>query len=102
PAEGGKPRDAAAERLALGGRAGTTDLLCVSFSSPDLVGRRYEPESQEAADDFVRLDRSLAALLALLDARAGRGRWLLALTSDHGAAPPPEAASRRRLDAGPR
>src|SRR5207237_2481641 len=75
-------------------------LACGSFASPDLVGRRYGPESQEAADDFVRLDRSLAALLALLDSKAGRGRWLLALTSDHGAAPLPEAASRDGLDAG--
>ena len=100
PAEGGKPRDASGERLALGGRAGATDLLCVSFSSPDLVGRRYGPESQEAADDFVRLDRTLERLLALLDRKVGRGRWLLALTSDHGAAPLPEAAARDGLDAG--
>lgn len=88
------PRSIDERRLALGDVEGRTDLLCVSFSSTDIIGHRYGPESQEAADAFVRLDASLARLLALLDRRIGRGRWLLALTADHGAAPIPEWAKR--------
>ncbi len=94
------PRDALERRLALGAVEGETDLLCVSFSSTDIVGHRYGPESQEAADAFVRLDAALGRLLSLLDAKVGKGRWLLGLTADHGAAPIPEWSQRAGLGGG--
>jgi predicted AlkP superfamily pyrophosphatase or phosphodiesterase len=100
PSATSPPRDELAARLALGARAGATDLLCVSFSSPDYVGHRYGPESQEAADEAMRVDGVIERLLAALDAKVGKGRWWLALTADHGAAPVAEWAARVGLDAG--
>jgi hypothetical protein len=86
-----------AERL---GRRGGTDLLCVSFSSNDLVGHRWGPDSQEVLDVTLRSDRLVRNLLDFLDARVGRGRYVLALSADHGVCPLPEAARTRGKDAG--
>ncbi len=66
------------------GRDGIPDLLCLSFSSLDYVGHAFGPRSLEAADVVLRLDRALEALFGVLDAKVGRGRWVCALSADHG------------------
>jgi hypothetical protein len=68
------------------------DLLCVSFSSNDAIGHTWGPDSQEVLDVTLRTDRVIERLLAALDAKVGRGRYVLALTADHGVCPLPEAA----------
>jgi predicted AlkP superfamily pyrophosphatase or phosphodiesterase len=85
--------------LALGQR-GTTDVLAVSFSSPDLVGHQYGPNSQETRDIYGRLDRSIGHLLDRLDASLGRNAYVVALSSDHGVTEIPEQRRRRGGDAG--
>lgn len=82
------------------GGAGKTDVLAVSFSSPDLLGHQFGPYSQEARDHYVRLDRTIGRLLTDLDAHVGRDRYVVALTSDHGVADIPEQAAQRGEDAG--
>lgn len=72
------------------GADGVTDLLAVSFSGCDVVGHANGPYSREVTDLLFRLDRSLGALLDELDERVGEGRWVLALTADHGVLPLPE------------
>ncbi|MGA0870303.1 MAG: alkaline phosphatase family protein, partial [Planctomycetota bacterium] len=66
------------------------DLLTISFSAPDAVGHQYGPESHEVRDTLLRLDRDLGVLLRTLDARVGRGEYLVLLSSDHGVGPCPE------------
>jgi predicted AlkP superfamily pyrophosphatase or phosphodiesterase len=66
------------------------DLLSVSFSSPDLAGHYYGPDSQEVVDTFVRLDRVVADLLNYLDRRVGLANTIVAVSGDHGVAPVPE------------
>lgn len=66
------------------------DLLTVGFAQTDAAGHAYGPDSHEVMDSYVRLDRTLASLFAYLDAKVGAGRWVLALTADHGVAPLPE------------
>jgi predicted AlkP superfamily pyrophosphatase or phosphodiesterase len=83
----------------LGGREGATDVLAVSFSAHDRIGHLWGPDSHESFDETVRLDRSIADLLGAIDAAAG-GRAIVALTADHGGAPPPEASRARGFDAG--
>lgn len=75
----------------------TPDLLVVSFSSNDLVGHAFGPDSVETADTVARLDRLLSGFLSFLDREVGSGRWTLALTSDHGVAPIPERMRRLGL-----
>jgi hypothetical protein len=67
-----------------------TDYLAVSFSQADFLGHLYGPFSLEQLDNLLRLDRLIGELLAVLDARVGRGRWVLALSADHGVATTPE------------
>lgn len=90
---------ALAESLHLGKRDGT-DVLTVSFATPDLVGHSFGPRSQEVQDIYAHLDRTLGALFARLDAWVGRGQWTVALTSDHGVTPIPEQLAAEGKDAG--
>ncbi len=64
------------------------DYLSVSFSSTDYVGHIFSPSSLESEDNLLRLDRTLAELLAFVDATVGLEHTLIALSADHGA---PEA-----------
>jgi predicted AlkP superfamily pyrophosphatase or phosphodiesterase len=75
------------------------DLLSVSFSSNDIVGHAWGPDSQEVLDVTLRSDDIVRRLLEFLDRRVGRGRYVVALTADHGVCPLPEAARARGLDA---
>ena len=68
------------------GADGVPDLLTLSVSAPDRVGHLFGPDSPEAMDIAVRCDREVASFLAYLDRRVGRGRYLVAVTSDHGCA----------------
>jgi hypothetical protein len=76
-----------------------TDFLGVSFSTLDLVGHQYGPDSHEVQDVLIRLDRTIGALIDHLDARVGRDRYVLALSADHGVARLPERTGGQRLPA---
>ncbi|HSL21888.1 MAG TPA: alkaline phosphatase family protein [Vicinamibacterales bacterium] len=82
------------------GQGDNVDFLSVSFSALDPVGHAFGPDSHEVQDLLARLDRTIGDLLAHLDERVGRGRYVLALTADHGVAPIPEQALANGLDAG--
>ncbi|WP_230688078.1 alkaline phosphatase PafA [Hymenobacter jeongseonensis] len=77
---------AAVQAEQLGQRPGITDMLTVSFSSTDYIGHWFGPNSVEAEDTYLRLDRDLARLLTQLDKTVGKGQSLVFLTADHGAA----------------
>ncbi len=88
----------AVEAESLGSRD-TPDFLSISFSSNDLVGHIWGPDSQEVLDTTLRADRIVRDLLALLDDRVGKGRWVLVLGADHGICPIPEVTRARGRDA---
>ncbi|TVR19437.1 MAG: alkaline phosphatase family protein [Balneolaceae bacterium] len=67
-----------------------SDLLAISFSSPDHIGHRYGPASKEVQDTYIRFDRELARFLNYVDENFGKDNVLIFLTSDHGAAHNPE------------
>ncbi len=77
-----------------------TDVLTVSFSANDIVGHRYGPYSQEAMDMTLRVDRQIARLLEIVDARVGLSNTVVAFTADHGVAPSPEQAAAEGLPGG--
>jgi len=76
------------------------DYLAISFSTLDTSGHGFGPDSHEAQDVLLRLDRTIGDLLDFLDNRIGKGRYVLALTGDHGVAPVPERRLADHLDAG--
>ena len=82
------------------GRGNHTDYLVISFSSNDAVGHVWGPDSQEVLDISLRSDLIMADMIRYLDAHVGRDRYLLALSSDHGICPLPEAASAKGQNAG--
>ena len=90
---------ALAESMRLG-RQGTTDVLAVSFSSPDLIGHQFGPGSQEIHDAYLRLDVTIGELLRRLDALVGRDEYVVALASDHGVTEIPEQRAAAGLGSG--
>ena len=82
------------------GQGTSIDFLSVSFSALDVVGHAFGPDSHEVQDVLANLDRHLGGLLAQLDERVGRGRYVLAFTADHGVAPIPERMKSEGQDAG--
>ncbi len=82
------------------GRHDAPDLFAISFSTPDLVGHRFGPKSQEIQDLYARLDKTIGALLDHLDAAVGRNQYVVALTADHGIPDIPEQMAKEGVDAG--
>lgn len=75
------------------------DLLCISFSSNDPIGHCWGPDSQEVLDVTLRTDLIVRDLLAFLDDKVGKGKYVVALSADHGVCPLPEVSRQRGLDA---
>jgi predicted AlkP superfamily pyrophosphatase or phosphodiesterase len=69
------------------GAGNSPDLLAVSFSAPDAIGHYYGVHSQEAMDEFLRLDGILQKLFDLAEQRVGAENLLVVLAGDHGATP---------------
>jgi predicted AlkP superfamily pyrophosphatase or phosphodiesterase len=85
------------ERL---GTGAATDMLTVSLSSPDYIGHAYGPNSIEAEDGFLRLDKELGDFLNFLDQHFGKEECLVFLTADHGAASVPAFLKEHKIPAG--
>jgi predicted AlkP superfamily pyrophosphatase or phosphodiesterase len=89
----------AVDQLGLG-KGGGTDFVAISYSSVDYVGHAYGPRSWEIQDVLIRLDKDLAELFAHLDARVGKGNYVVAFSADHGVVPVPEDMQKTGADAG--
>jgi predicted AlkP superfamily pyrophosphatase or phosphodiesterase len=81
------------------GSGAVTDLLSISFSSPDILGHKVGPDSAEHRAMLLALDRTLAEFFRYLDAKVGKGNWAVALTADHGIAPMADNADKLRIPA---
>jgi predicted AlkP superfamily pyrophosphatase or phosphodiesterase len=95
----GRLAAAAIDDLKLGGGTGV-DFLGIGFSATDYVGHSFGPDSREVEDDLLQLDQTIAALLDKLDRSVGAGKYIVALTADHGVAPVPEQAKEQGRDSG--
>lgn len=76
------------------------DILTLSFSGHDRIGHAYGPDSPESLEEFKAVDKEIGRLLAGLDSLVGNGKYVVALSSDHGAPSIPEVSRARGLDAG--
>lgn len=90
---------AAVDALGLG-KSGGTDYLGISYSPVDYVGHAYGPRSREIEDVLLKLDKDLAELFAHLDAKVGKGNYVVGFTGDHGVAPTPEDMAKTGVPAG--
>lgn len=82
------------------GMGNATDFLAVSFSSPDYVGHGFGPNSVEAEDVYLRLDKDIEEMLNKLDQKLGKGNYLFFLTADHGIMDVSELWKAHKLPAG--
>ena len=82
------------------GKGKFTDMLAVSVSSTDYVGHYYGPNSVEAEDVYLRLDKDIENFLTYLDGKFGASNYMVFLTADHGAAHVPAFLNEHKIPAG--
>jgi len=68
------------------GQEKTTDFLSINCASTDYSGHLVGPNAIEIEDVYLRLDKDLASFFGYLDQKIGKGKYLVFLTADHGAA----------------
>ena len=83
-----------AEKL---GQRNVVDYLAIDLGSTDDVGHDFGPLSLEQFDTLKRLDRALGEFLDHLDATIGKGRYVLALSADHGVIDPTDPGVNGRI-----
>lgn len=76
------------------------DMLCISYSTPDIAGHAFGPYSLEIEDMYARLDKDLAKLFSSLDATIGKQKYLVFLTADHAVVPVPQQLKDQKLPGG--
>ena len=72
----------------------TADLVLVNFKTPDFVAHSYGPDSAELRETLAELDRQFGRLVEAIERKAP-GRYLIALTADHGMPGEPAGTSLR-------
>ena len=77
-----------------------TDMLTVSFSSPDYIGHSFGPNSWELLDAYIRLDNELGLFFDYLDNLYGTGNYVSFLTADHAVAHIPAFLNENKLPGG--
>ncbi len=92
-----------AEKALIGAQMGQddkTDLLAISFSSPDYIGHSFGPNSWETMDGYIKLDAMIAQLFASLDKQVGKNNYTVFLTADHAVANIPDYAKKHKIPGG--
>jgi predicted AlkP superfamily pyrophosphatase or phosphodiesterase len=82
------------------GKDDVPDFLAISFSGHDFFAHAFGPDSAESEDDFRRIDFQIGRLLDGLDKEVGKGKYVVALTADHGGAQNPDVLKQRGVEAG--
>ena len=82
------------------GKHDATDLLALSFSSNDVVGHQYGPDSLEVYELCLASDRVLGKLIAAIERQVGPDGYVLVVSADHGVAPTPEANAALKMPGG--
>ncbi len=77
-----------------------TDLLCISYSTPDIAGHAFGPYSVEIEDMYLRLDLEIERLIEALNKQVGKGQYTIFLTADHAVVPVPQQLSDNKLPGG--
>ncbi len=77
-----------------------TDMLCVSYSTPDIAGHSFGPYSVEIEDMYLRLDLEIAKLIKELEKQVGKKNFVLFLTADHAVVPVPQYLIDQNLPGG--
>ncbi len=82
------------------GKNGVTDLLMLSYSTPDYIGHQFGPRSVEVADMYLRLDQDMAGFLSFLETNFPNKDYVIFLTADHGVSDNPQFLNDQKLKGG--
>lgn len=82
------------------GKDAITDMLAVSFSSPDYIGHSFGPNSWEVVDNYIKLDEEIGRMFDFLDATVGKGKYTAFLSADHAVAHVPGFMKENKLPGG--
>lgn len=82
------------------GKDEQTDMLCISFSTPDIAGHTFGPYSVELEDIYIRLDLEIGKLIKALNEKVGKDQYVLFLTADHAVVPVPQYLTDKKLPGG--
>ncbi|MGH2740717.1 MAG: alkaline phosphatase family protein [Actinomycetota bacterium] len=75
-----------------------TDFLFLELKSSDYAGHIWNMEGPEVAAILRAQDRVIGRLVSFLDRNIGAGRYVLAVSADHGQTPLPETTGGLRID----
>jgi Type I phosphodiesterase / nucleotide pyrophosphatase len=75
------------------------DLLYVNYKLTDQIGHIYSLNSPEEKDSLEAQDAVLPDLIRALNRHAGRGRWAMLITADHGSTPSPSLTGAFQISA---
>ena len=82
------------------GQDDQADMLCISYSTPDIAGHTFGPYSIEIEDMYIRLDMEIARLIKELEDKVGKDEFTLFLTADHAVVPVPQFLMDNNLPGG--
>jgi predicted AlkP superfamily pyrophosphatase or phosphodiesterase len=68
------------------------DLLFTNYKQIDDVGHRWTMNSRQMKVTVRSSDLEFTKLIEILDREVGEGRWVIALTADHGVTPKPSVS----------
>lgn len=74
------------------------DLLFLNYKAIDTIGHLFSADGVEMSDALRVQDETLRHLVAFLDERVGRGRWVMAVTADHGTQRDPAVSGAFMID----
>lgn len=80
------------------GQDAVTDLAFFEFKTGDIAGHVWGMQSRQFRTVWRTQDRVFGELVRVLDRRIGRGRYVLAITADHGQTPMAENYGGLRID----
>ncbi|HEV8681514.1 MAG TPA: alkaline phosphatase family protein [Actinomycetota bacterium] len=66
------------------------DLIFTNYKQIDEVGHRWTMNSPQMEEVVKASDQALGDLVAILNRDVGKGRWVIAVTADHGVLPKPK------------
>lgn len=80
------------------GRDDVTDLFFVNYKQMDHLGHLFNMLGPEVEEATRYTDDALEELATFLDDEVGRGRWVIAMTADHGQSPDPQVVDAWPID----
>ncbi len=80
------------------GKDDVPDLLFLNYKAIDTIGHLFSADSLEMSDAVKYQDVALQQLVAFLNRVVGQGRWVMALTADHGTQHDPAVSGAFMID----